>query len=104
MSWLFALAAPFVGHPWRAFAVAAFALVGAALQAIGATGRNSRLSASSRALLVLTACWLAFGALEAEALREHADIRIDLIFTWPVICLVSLVCLLVWFRGLTRSR
>jgi len=42
--------------------------------------------------------------LEAEALREHADIRIDLIFTWPVICLVSLVCLLVWFRGLTRSR
>jgi uncharacterized protein with PQ loop repeat len=104
MSWLFAFAAPFIGHPWRAVAVAAFALLSIAPQAFGGTRNSKRVSLSSFASLVLAACWLVFGVLEAEALREHADIRIDLIFTWPAICLVSLMCLVVWFRGLTKSH
>ncbi|MEW5928480.1 MAG: hypothetical protein AB1941_13510 [Gemmatimonadota bacterium] len=45
-----------------------------------------------------------FGLLEAEATRERADIRVDLLVTWPLLLLLSVVCLALWLRGLVRNR
>ncbi len=81
MDRLYTLAQPFVGHPGRALAVAL---------GLGMIG----FAVGTRPLLVAAGGWAIFALLEAEARRERADIRVDLLFTWPALCLLTLVC--VW--------
>jgi hypothetical protein len=88
LDWLYGLAQPFVWHPGRALLVAvAFALV--------ALGFRSR---GRRPLLVAAAAWALFALLELIAWRERADIRVDLLVTWPALCLITAVCALAWVR------
>jgi hypothetical protein len=101
MSWLYALAQPFVWHAERAAAVALGLLALAALTRTGAARPPRRWS---RALLTAAAAWLLFAALEAEATRERADIRVDLLLTWPALCLVTAGCLGVWLWSVTQAR
>jgi hypothetical protein len=97
MNWIYAAAQPFVGHAGRAFSVAAFA----ALMFLAV--RRARRG-SSRPWIALAAAWAVFGTCEAAATREHADIRIDLLVTWPVLLLVTVVAVVVWARSVLERR
>ena len=84
MDWLYALAQPFVWHPGRALLVA----VAFGLLALGLRYRGRR------PLLVAAAAWTVFALLEFMAWRARADIRVDLLVTWPALCLITLGCVL----------
>ena len=94
MDWLYSLAQPFVWHPGRAL------LVAVALVLLG-LGRRYR---GRRPLLIAAAAWALFALLEFIAWRERADIRVDLLVTWPALCLITLGCLLVWTRHWGKFR
>lgn len=93
MDWLYVLAQPFVWHPGRAL------LVASGLLLLALPIRSGR-----RPLLLATAAWILFGGLEFTAWRQRADIRVDLLITWPVLCLLTAACLGVTLkRLLTRA-
>ena len=105
MSFLYALAAPFVGHAGRAFAVAlALLCIGAFLAMLRGRSKRSGGVSWGVPLLILGGAWFVFGLAEAEATRERANIRVDLIVTWPTLLLVSLACVVwclrTWFSAL----
>ena len=109
MSFLYALAAPFVGHAGRAFAVAlALLSIGVFLTMRRARAGRGRGMSWAVPLLILGGAWFVFGLAEAEATRERANIRVDLIVTWPTLCLVSLACVVwclrTWFSALAGDR
>src|SRR5437773_6724058 len=79
MNWLYALAQPFVWHPARASLVALGWLLLALT--LPTTGR--------RPLFITAVAWSVFALLELEAWRERANIRVDLLVTWPVLCLLT---------------
>lgn len=92
MNALYQLAQPFVWHPARAFAVAGgWAVLAFVLPRLARTP-----------LLVTAGAWGAFALLEYSAWRARADIRVDLLFTWPALCLVTLGCVAVAGRRLAR--
>jgi hypothetical protein len=92
LDWLYGLAQPFVWHPGRALFVAlVLALVGYGFRRRG-----------GRAPFVAAAAWAVFALLEFSAWRERANIRVDLLVTWPVLCLITVACLLLWVRRLAR--
>jgi hypothetical protein len=100
---IYALSHPFVGHALRAFAVAGIAaLIALATRLVRQRARLDRRTASPTPWIVVAIAWSVFGACEAEATRERADIRVDLLVSWPVLCLVTVVCLLLFLRGASR--
>jgi hypothetical protein len=86
--WLYDLAEPFVWHPGRALLVAVV---------LGLLGHGLR-HRGGRSLLIAAAAWAVFALLELIAWRQRADIRVDLLVTWPALCLTTAVCLLAWAR------
>ena len=94
LDWLYTLAQPFVWHPGRALMVGlALALVGFGFRARG-----------GRRLILAAAAWAVFALLEFVAWRERADIRVDLLVTWPALCVVTAACLGTWmYRLVQRS-
>ncbi len=46
----------------------------------------------------------AFALLELEAWRERANIRVDLLVTWPALCLLTVGCLSVTVRRILTRR
>jgi hypothetical protein len=98
MDTVYALANPFVGHAARAGLVALVWLIPAGV--ILATRRNSNLRAWP--LFTGGGAWAVFALLEAEATRERANIRVDLLFTWPALCLISIGCAVAWLVLLFR--
>lgn len=94
MNWLYALAQPFVWHPARALFVA----VGWAVVAIGLP------KVARWPLLLIAGAWSLFALLELEAWRERANIRVDLLVTWPAVCVLTLVCVVVAARRLMAQR
>src|SRR5213596_1514572 len=83
MNWLESLAQPFIWHPARAACVG-LAWLGVSL----VLPKAARLP-----LLVAAVGWGVFAALEFEAWRERANIRIDLPVTWPALCIHQRVVL-----------
>ncbi len=73
LDWLYSLAQPFVWHPGRALVVGLVL----ALLAFGFRDRGGRR------LILAAAAWAVFALLELIAWHERADIRVDLLVTWP---------------------
>ena len=94
MDWLYDLAQPFVWHPVRALIVALVWLLAAFM-----FGKIVR-----RPLLITAGAWGVFTLLEFEAWRERADIRVDLLFTWPALCLLTIGCLCVAAKQVLARR
>ena len=86
-------------HPWRAFGVS---LIFWGLLLHSLILRGWRPHARTLPLLVAAAAWVLFGLLEYEAYRERANIRVDLLFTWPALLLVTAACCVVWLYSLFR--
>ena len=84
IDWLYVLAQPFVWHPGRIGAVAALWMVLALL-----------LPPGRRPLLLAAAAWGCFALMEFTAWRMRADIRIDLLVSWPILCFLTAACLAV---------
>jgi hypothetical protein len=94
LDWLYTLAQPFVWHPGRALLVSlALGLVGFGLRDRG-----------GRRLFLAAAAWAVFAILEFIAWRERADIRVDLLVTWPALCLITAVCVATWAYRLSKRR
>jgi len=51
-----------------------------------------------RPLLITAVAWTVFALLELEAWRERANIRVDLLVTWPVLCLLTIARLFLTIR------
>lgn len=98
MDAIYALAIPFVGHAARAGAVALIWFIGGALILVSRARWNARVWP----LFTAGCAWALFALLEVEAARERADIRVDLLFTWPTLCAISIACAVVWFVSLCR--
>ena len=97
---LYTLANPFVGHALRAALVALVWLIaGGCVFAMPA-----RLKVPAWPLLTGAGAWGLFALLEAEATREGADIRVDLLFTWPALCAISIGCAVAWIVLVCRRR
>jgi hypothetical protein len=92
LDWLYSLAQPFVWHPARALLVS----LALALLAFGFGYRRGR------PLLLAAAGWAVFALLELIAWRERADIRVDLLVTWPLLCLLTAGCVVAWLRKLLK--
>ena len=84
-------ATPFVGHPERAYSVAA--LFGALLAASLARSRTLR-PLIDLPLLMGTVAWGVFGYNETLAVASGANIRIDLLFSWPILCIVTVTAII----------
>jgi hypothetical protein len=92
LDWIYRLAQPFVWHPGRALVVSlALALAGFGFRDRGGRG-----------LFPAAAAWAVFALLEFLAWRERADIRVDLLFTWPALCLITAACLAAWVYRLVK--
>jgi hypothetical protein len=48
--------------------------------------------------------WGVFALLELEAPRERANIRVDLLVTWPALCLLTVGSLSLTLRRLVTRR
>jgi hypothetical protein len=93
LDWIYRLAQPFVWHPGRALVVSlALALAGFGLRDRG-----------GRRLFLAAAAWAGFAGLEFIAWRERADIRVDLLVTWPILCLITVACVGAWGYRLMKS-
>ena len=97
VNWIYAAAQPFVGHAGRAFAVA-----GICALLFFAVRRARR--GSARPWIALAAAWAVFGTCEAAATRERADIRVDLLVSWPALILLTVVAVALWARSVLERR
>ena len=84
-------------RPWRAFGVS---LVFWAPLLLSVIHRGWRPYGRTLPLLFAASAWMIFGLLEYAALRGRADIRVDLLLTWPALLLVTLICCGVWLFSL----
>jgi hypothetical protein len=88
-------------HPGRAFAVS---LIFWGLLLLSLILRGWRPQVRLLPMLVAASAWLLFGLLEYEAYRERANIRVDLLLTWPALLLVTAACCGVWLYSLIAVR
>ncbi len=84
-------------HPWRALGVS---LIFWGLLLLCFILRAWWPQVRTLPLLVAASAWTLFGLLEYEAYRERANIRVDLLVTWPALLLVTAACCGVWLYSL----
>ena len=92
LEFFFSLSNPFVGYPLRCLTIGMMLLV------LGYSLRPRRTS-----VVVTGIAWIIFGLLEAEAIREHANIRVDLFVTWPIVLIITAINSVRWFLALLRN-
>lgn len=87
----------FVWHPSRAFAVSLI-FWGWLLFSLILRAWWPRVRALPP--LIAALAWVLFGLLEYEAYRERANIRVDLLLTWPGLWVVTVGCCVWWLYSL----
>lgn len=84
------------GNPWRALGVS---LIFWGLLLLRLILCGWRPYVRTLPLLVAASAWALFGLLEYKGYRERANIRVDLLFTWPALLLVTAACCGAWLYG-----
>lgn len=83
----------FVWHPERAWAISAgFLILYIASRSVMKRGYCIR----PWNILLPSIAWFLFGLGELSSKLEGSDIRIDLMITWPLVALVTVVFTLTW--------
>ena len=90
----------FVGHPGRMWCVAAGLGVLFVLARLAKT-RYSLIRALP--LLIVSLLWLASGFAEREALRERANIRVDLLLIDPVLFFGTILAIILCLDSVYRA-
>jgi len=88
MDWFYGLSQPFRWDPERSLLVA----VAWVLLAVGLGRRGRQL------LLVVAGAWVLFAGIELYFVRHVTDMRMDVVLTWPVLCLLTIGCGFLWLR------
>lgn len=92
---------PFHWHPELAFLVAGgfLILVAVSFRHSGEFGRLAHCTA-----LVAAALWVLFGLNEYQALADGRNIRIDILFGWPPLVIISVTAAWLELRNLATSK
>lgn len=98
---LYAPAQYMAGRPERALAVAiAFAFAGIVLR----VAKRRHPAIADRPALLCTALWLFWGINEHAAKLYGWNVRIDIVFLWPILSVVTLGCLVIVAASLRDAR
>lgn len=94
-------ATPFVTHPERAYMMAA----GFAFLAIFSFVQRGEFKPLVQIPILLTVLvWVAFGRNEMQAQQNGWNIRVDLLFFWPVVFVITLASAWLGVRGFVVKR
>lgn len=88
----------FVGHPEMALFVAAGFIAFLAVSVVYSRGLRH---ASQGGLVLAAYSWVAFGLFEASLVGTGANIRVDLLVTWPALVVLSVLVTLWGIADLT---
>ena len=88
MDWFYGLSQPFRWHPERSLLVA----LAWVLLAVGLGRRGRQL------LFAVAGAWALFAGIELYFVWHVTDMRVDVVLTWPVLCLLTIGCGLRWLR------
>ena len=89
LDWLYAPAQFMAGRPERALAVAACFAVAAVILRLA---RRRVPALADRPALLCTALWVFWGINEHAAKLYGWNIRVDTVFLWPILAIVTLAC------------
>lgn len=92
--------AMFVGHPLYALGVG----IGFLLWAIAGFASRREKTFSNGSLLLPAVCWMLYAWEEGQATLSRADIRVDLLFIYPLLAGVTLLCVAIWLGSLISSK
>jgi hypothetical protein len=84
-------------HPTRAFVVS---LIFWGLLLLSYILQGWRPQVRTLPMFIVALAWVLFGLLEYQAYRERANIRVDYLFTWPALLLVTAVCFGFWLYSM----
>lgn len=99
MDILWKTAGYFVWHPWRAFGVS---LIFWSFLLLFVMLRGWRPYLRTIPLLIAALAWMMFGLFEYVAYWERANIRVDLLFTFPGLLIVTVICCGIWLYSLFK--
>jgi hypothetical protein len=100
LDWLYAPAQYVSGRPERALAVAAcFALAALILR----VAKRRAPALADRPALLCTALWLFWGINEHAAKLYGWSIRVDTVFLWPILAIVTLACVGLTFASVRAA-
>lgn len=98
---LFVPASPFIGHPERANLMAA----GIAILLVVSVWQSRKFKALTHILLLFTTIlWVMFGLNEIQAQQNGWDIRVDLLFYWPVLLAISVASTWLGIRSIATRK
>jgi hypothetical protein len=83
-------ATPFIGHPERAYIVSVLFGV---LLAVSVARSGTLKPLIDLSLLLAALGWGLFGYFETLAIAGGANIRIDLLFGWPILCIITVAAI-----------
>lgn len=98
---LYAPAQWMAGRPERALTVA---VVFAAATLLLRAARRRYPDVADRPALLCTALWLFWGINEHAARIYGWDVRIDVVFLWPILAFVTVGCVLVTLASVRQAR
>lgn len=87
------LAHIFVWHPFRCWAISVLFFL---LYIFSRKLEAMNIQVSPIRILFPAIAWLLFGLLEYSSTIERANIRLDLLVTWPLLIIITSVFLFTW--------
>lgn len=90
----------FIAMPW----LAAVLGIGFGAMAFATARNNIKRKFTARLLYTTAIFWLVYAAWEFYSGLTGANIRVDLLFIYPILFLVTIVSLILWLIGLGRSK
>ena len=90
LDWLYAPAQFVAGRPERALAVAACFAIAAVVLRIA---KRRFPALADRPVILCTALWVFWGINEHAARLYGWNVRVDIVFLWPILAIVTLGCM-----------
>jgi len=100
LDWLYAPAQFMAGRPERALVAAAcFALAAVILR----LAKRRAPALADRPAVLCTALWLFWGINEHAARLYGWNIRVDIVFLWPILAIVTLACIAITLASIRAA-
>lgn len=101
LSFIYIPGSPFLEHPERALLIAGGfgLLLAVSVLRAGLLRRTTQVG-----VVVATCVWILFGSAEQQMQGHGYNIRVDYLFTWPVVLATSVIAIALVLRDLTASQ